>query len=197
MQILIKCGYLVTGMPKDRPGCKYFGVDTEVWPNDITPEALENEMEKAYMDLTYPVLLNEHDALQYYFNCIEAQIPARLLYCQCGREPFDGKAQKLPHKLQLKELGYDYAYPSGDYFSSILNETLYGKSKLPAEWAGRLNQYGLLASQSDATAYIKRRKQLEQEYGEHSMMLEKGNFGVFHLFEVKLPPISMMPTVSG
>lgn len=186
MHILIKSGFLVTGTPRDMPGHKYFGVDTDVWPNGITSEALENEVENGYADLTYPVLLSECDALQYYLDCIEGRIPARLLYCQCSSEAFDGTVQKLPHKLHLKELGYDYAYPSGDYFSSILNEAMYGKSKLAEEWGGRLNRYGLLSSESGVFAYIERRKQLEQWYGEHSTILEKGSFSVFHLFEVSV-----------
>lgn len=186
MRTLINSGFLVTGMPIDVSGNAYFGVDTGVWPNGITSEALENAVEKGYVDLTYPVLLGRRDALQYYLDCVEGHVPARILYCQCSSAKLGGTARKLLHKLQFKELGYDYAYPNGDYFSSILNEAMYGKSKLVKEWAGRLNQYGLLASELDVLAYIKRRMQLEQEYGEHSMILEQGPFSVFHLYEVSI-----------
>lgn len=182
----IRNGFLVTGMPVDRPGRQYCGVDTGAWPMGISAEALRDEAEKGYINLSCPVLLDEDNAISYYVNCIESHIPARLLFCQCSGEASGFPAQSLPHTLRLKLLGYDYAYPSGDYFSSILNEVLYGKSGLAGEWEERLNQYGLLASEADVSAYIKRREQLVQECGEEAAFFEKGTFSVFRLFEVKL-----------
>ena len=132
------------------------------------------------------MLLDKDNAIQYYVNCTENHIPVRLLFCHCGVEASVFTAQGLPHTLHLKELGYDYAYPSGDYFSSILNEVLYGKSGLAGEWEERLNQYGLLASEADVSAYIERREQQIQESGEDPTCFEKGPFVVFRLFEVNL-----------
>lgn len=184
--MIIKSGFLVTGMPVNIAGRDYCGVDTGAWPEGISAEALRDEAEKGYINLSCPVLLDEDNAISYYVNCTESHIPARLLFCQCSGEASGFPAQSLPHTLRLKELGYDYAYPSGDYFSSILNEVLYGKSKLAVEWGERLNQYGLLASEADVSAYIKRREQQIQESGEDPTCFEKGSFAVFRLFEVNL-----------
>lgn len=186
MCISTRCGFLVTGMPLNMPDYKYYGVNTGVWPNGITSEALKDEVEKGYVDLTYPVLVDKENAVQYYANCIKSLISVRLLFCQCSSEISGCIVEKPSHTFHFKQLGFDYAYPSGDYFSSILNEVLYGKSKLAVEWGERLNQYGLLASEDDVLAYIKRRKQFIQECEEYPTLYEKGPFSVFRLFEVNL-----------
>ena len=187
-------GYLIV-QANTEYSLDYLGVDRTTWPLDEVNGAsgwLRNEQNTA--EENECVLGDLHQAKDYLTNCKKEGINAVLLYCKSTAK---GSIVPVPQHLPLSFCGLDYAYPSGDYYSSILNEVIAGKSALATRWKPRLNQYGLLSSLADAIAFEKERRNFAQELGVDSMVLEKGFFAVFEIYQVSLNTNTRVSTGVG
>lgn len=158
----------------------YCGVDRTIWllgdeKSDLC--WLENEQDNAgERDC---VLGNLQQAESYLRRCKNEGINVRHLYCKCTAK---GKCIPVPQNISLTFCGLDYAYPSGDYYSSVLNEVIAGTSTFAMRWKPRLNPYGLISSEADMNTFIKERAAYAQEYGCDSVVLEKGFFAAFEVY---------------
>lgn len=169
-------GYLVVQSPDT---ADYFGVDRTRWPlcDEEDGGWLENEQDCA--DMCDGVLGNLQQAESYQKSCKHAGIHVRLLYCKCTAS---GNCIPPPGNAALVFCGMDYAYPNGDYYSSVLNEVIGGTSAFAKRWKSKLNAYGLIASESDMDTYIKERTAYAQKLGADSVVLEKGFFSAFSVY---------------
>ena len=176
-------GFLVTCAPFKIKDKIYHGVDTQAWPigfcfaNDL----VENLYEESFADLSFPFLVDYDSALAYAEKCRANGIMTRLLYCevlsQCGSK----KQPNWGNSAAASFLGYDYAYPSGDYFSVILNELLYPETNYAFHWKAQLNQYGLVPSLEVMHSLVKERTSLMNQ-SDGSLLHEKGNFVLYRIF---------------
>lgn len=158
----------------------YFGIDRTTWPlDDVKGELcwLRNVQNTAG---AYDSVLGDLQQAKAYLMCCEKEgLNTQLLYCKSTAK---GQFVPVSQDVSLSFCGLDYAYPNGDYYSSILNEIIAGKSALAKRWKPRLNQYGLISSMADMVAFRKERRDFVQDLGIDSMVLEKGHFAIFEIY---------------
>lgn len=181
-------GYLVTGMPITISDTHYHGVDTDAWPigSSVLEEWYPQIFSKALVDLTFPLLLDIRGALRYCAMCEDAKKAVRLLYCEVLTEHSKTTTVEQHQLLTSTFLGYDYAYPSGDYYSTVLNDIIDHKGYLSAHWKKFLNSYGLFTEITQILDFADSRKELINS-STYNNEIELGEFTVFRLFKVEFP----------
>ena len=178
-------GFLVTGGAKTISDFTYYGVDTDAWPiGDRILETLAPKIyENAYSDLSYPLLIDFDSATKYCSMCEREGETPRLLYCEAILNSFSGEIPECRAPLLSTFLGYDYAYPSGDYYSALFNDVIWDKGCLTAKWRRQLNRYGLLYSEDQMRMFVQDRITVSsRNVGDYAV--ELGNFVIFRVFGI-------------
>ena len=146
-------GFLVVGSPMNINDTIYHGVNTNAWPlgmplgMPLGSKIAESICEASYCDLRFPMLVDFRSAQSYCRMCEESGIISRMLFCEVLT---DSVSRDLPHfKSPHKRvcLGFDYAYPSGDYYSAIANDIILAERPLSKHWRQHLNEYGLFSTE--------------------------------------------------
>lgn len=113
----------------------------------------------------------------YIDESIKLNIKYRILLCETEKPlPIICNIQGM----ELLELGYDFAYPGGSYYSCILNDIVAGR--IPELKNYKLNSFGLFDSVKDTAQFIKYRDQLSQVY--EDKFFEKGDFIIYKISEI-------------
>lgn len=179
-------GYLVTEGPEAISNICYSGVDTNAWPIGLThlSELAPEMYEKTYIDSSYPLLIDLPSAIQYCSLCINDGKSPRILYC----EVIDKNSTiGIPdHRVSscYTLLGYDYAYPNGDYYSAVANDIIYSKGYLRHKWRKYLNEHGLFSSKDQIQLFVQERTALSNKLA-NTLTIELGNFVIFRVFCVR------------
>jgi len=180
-------GFVVVNDSIQINGINYSGVNTDAWPigTNFDSEAACNICEMSYLNLEFPMLVDFESAVQYCRSCEYVGIRPRLLFCEVL---INHRVNNLPqfentHKGTF--LGFDYAYPSGDYYSVVVNDIICKDKSLLSHWMSQLNEFGLLPTEDKLLQFLDERETLAEE-NKHSqeMIFEKGNFVEFALFLV-------------
>lgn len=117
----------------------------------------------------------------YYAACRAEGLNVEVLYCQTtSRYP---KCSVSNMELKMKFIGYDYAYPGGSYYSAVFSDIVAPSHNLFPQF--RTNQHGLLENEEQMERFIVERDKKSQNK-ENEMLLEKGNFIVYKLWQVCL-----------
>ena len=177
-------GYLVTESPVFLQNKPYFGVDTNAWPLDIpfSSPLIAAIYEMSYLDLSYPFLVDYETAKHYAQTCMDLGINIRLLYCKTQTDCPLMTIPSFPNEQGVRFLGYDYAFPSGDYYSSILNDLIYRDNALSRKWNTCLNKFGLFQEKTKVNNFICDR----QAFLDNGILYEKGVFSVFEVYKVSV-----------
>ena len=101
-------------------------------------------------------------------------IKYRLLLCETE---IQNPVMKLP-EIEMKFLGYDYAYSIGDNYSAVYNEIPYVFQQF------KLNENGLFQTEKEIREYIIERERYKSTHSPYT--LEEGEFTIFKLHEVFL-----------
>ena len=101
-------------------------------------------------------------------------IKFRVLFCETTQKRPFFKEHK---NLHLKFLGYDYAYPDGDYYSCLFHEI--NNKYIPEFCNIKLNKYGLFETEKEILSFINLRNNLKDK-----SRLELGDFFIYKLSEV-------------
>ena len=178
-------GFIVTEGPELVNGIGYYGVDTNVWPIGQTfSSQLATEIKEiAYVDLAFPLLIDLPSALQYYSECNRLGISPRLLYCETECKNSSVVISEFCNSTYCTFLGYDYAYPSGDYYSAVANDIIYRKDEFSIKWKTYINQYGLISSEKLIQLFAIERMEALQK-NPNALSFETGNFVIFRVFSV-------------
>lgn len=182
-------GFLVAGAVITINGISYCGVDTNVWPADICSfsELTNPWWEDSAIDYEKVLLLDMENAVKYYAHCCSKGIPARLLYCESTTE---GTFYEItPCTTGLEKalfLGYDYAYPNGDYYSAVLNDIIYRNLDFSNKWRPHLNKYGLFPSFETVCSFSEDRECTSILANRVSSypVYELGSFSIFRIFQI-------------
>lgn len=182
-------GFLIVEEPISKNGINYYGVNTNAWPigTDFSSEVIANICEASYLYLDFPLLADFDSALHYYRSCEQIGIKPRMLFCEALIDrPLKNLPQfENPHVGTF--LGFDYAYPSGDYYSAIVNDIINRDISLPTRWKHHLNRFGLLPTEDELLLFVKERALAVKEDEEHDqgILFEKGNFVEFRVFFIE------------
>ena len=178
-------GFLVTQEPVQIGNTLYFGVETNAWPigEQFVSEQASEICEKAYADLSFPLLIDFLSAKQYCIECENQGVIPRLLYCEATVNTSVIYNHDCHDALVLTFLGYDYAYPSGSYYSAVANDVLNPRGCLFSRWKKQLNQYGLMSSMEQIDGF-KNDRLLSQRDLSDRISIEHGNFVTFRIFAV-------------
>lgn len=182
-------GFLVVGPSITINDISYCGVDTGVWPADVWPfsESTNQRYEDSVIDFEKVFLLDMESAVKYHRCCCEKGIPARLLYCESATE---GTLYETTSSFAILEkslfLGYDYAYPNGDYYSAIVNDIIYRNLAFSNRWKPLLNKHGLFSSLETISAFSKDRERTSILANKDSPypVYELGQFSIFRIFQI-------------
>lgn len=180
-------GFLVTSIAEVINGIYYHGVDTNAWPvgTCFSQKTATDLCELSNIDLSYPLLIDFNSAVQYYAECERQQKNVRLLYCEVSG---CNSSMSLPNYYNHSDrffLGFDYAYPSGDYYSAVANDVIFRNGSLSSKWRQHLNEYGLFQNAEQVQSFAQDRlaflhnKSIDEHY-----YIERGNFSVFCIFRV-------------
>ena len=104
-----------------------------------------------------------------------------MLYCEVASQSESQNQPNFGNRAKASFLGYDYAYPSGAYFSVILNEVLYPETNFALSWKTCLNQYGLVPSFEVMQSLVKERKLLV-DGSDLPIFHEVGDFAIYRVF---------------
>lgn len=181
-------GFLVVSSPIDVNGIFYHGVNTNAWPlgEQFEMELAQSLCELSYCDLSFPLLVDFESALRYSRMCEKATLIPRMLYCEVLT---NCTTYNLPHFEKPQNsifLGYDYAYPSGDYYSAIVNDIIAQGRPLAKQWKKHLNEFGLLPTKDELIEFIRAREALVEQQKENAQgtLCEIGFFVGFRVFLV-------------
>lgn len=181
-------GFIVTSSPQKINGIVYHGVDTEPWPMGLTfsvSSALHQLEKVCCTDLTSVFLADLTDALDYYDACVEQIDNVRILYCETSAENLIFKPELSKEYGKISNfLGFDYAYPSGSYYSAIANDVISRSTPLSRQWKTALNQYGLFSTEESLYGLINDRKYAVSK-DPFPYFYERGNFIAFRVFLFK------------
>ena len=183
-------GFLVVSPSKTINGISYCGVDTDVWPADEWLFSDPNSPRHEYSVIDYEkvFLLDMGSAAKYYEYCLSKGIHARLLYCESTTEgTFYEKNSFFDSLDKVLLLGYDYAYPNGDYYSAILNDIIYRDLDFSRKWKPQLNKNGLFSSFEVVSSFSKDRERTSilANNGSPYPVYELGQFSVFRIYQIK------------
>lgn len=184
-------GFLVVGEPILINGITYSGVNTNAWPigTDFDSETAMNICKHSYLSLDFPLLIDFESVLHYRQRCVCAGIKVRMLYCEVLVDHPDCNLPQFDKPQESIYLGFDYAYPSGDYYSAVANDIIGLHRDFPTYWKNNLNEYGLLPSANHLFRFIQERNIAVKEKERHgqNLFFEKGSFVGFRIFNVDLP----------
>ena len=191
----MKCisnGFLVVGATKNINGISYCGVDTDVWPAETCPfsESTNQRYEDSFIEHTKVFLLDMESANKYFEYCCSLGIPARLLYCESNTEgTFYESTPFGPGFEKAIFLGYDYAYPNGDYYSAILYDIIYRNLDFSNKWRPLLNKHGLFPSFETILSFSKDRERISilENKGSPYPVYELGQFCIFRIVQIRGP----------
>lgn len=181
-------GFLVTSSPEKIGDAVYHGVDTEPWPLgtslQISSQWLQQE-EACYLNLSFVFLAGLNDTVTYFKACQNQINSSMVLCCEIS-------APNMQYKLELhkqygkssKFLGYDYAYPSGSYYSAIVNDIICRTTPLSKQRKTELNQNGLFSTEDALCGFIRDRG-LAVSQDKPPYFYEHGDFVAFRLFYVE------------
>lgn len=185
-------GFIVVGQPILINGIIYSGVNTDAWPigTDFDSRKAVNIREFTYQDLAFPMLVDFDSAVCYYRSCECTGIIPRMLYCEALVNYSKSNLPQFDKPQNCTCLGFDYAYPSGDYYSAIANDIICNDRFLQTHWKEHLNKFGLLPTEDKLIQFAKARDNFirENEKSGQELLFEKGNFIGFCVFQVH-PPI--------
>lgn len=187
-------GFLIVDEPILINGITYSGVNTDAWPigMNFNSEIARNICEISYQNLDFPMLVDFDSAMHYCRLCERAGKKPRMLYCEAL---IDHSVHNLPQFANPQNstyLGFDYAYPSGDYYSAVVNDIICQNKSLPTDWKNHLNGFGLLSTVDDLIKFVNERVYFAKEdekYGQ-GMLFEKGNFVGFCVYSVEYSKVS-------
>ena len=181
-------GFLVVGEPMIIQKICYHGVSTDAWPigTQFKTKTAVDICETSYWDLNYPLLIDFDSALDYCHRCENLGITPRMLFCQTMLTNSEHTLPKFEIPQNTIHLGYDYAYPSGSYYSAIANDILYQENRVSPFWKQRINEFGLFSTENDLLQFATDRTaaQKEAEARGQMQLFEKGNFVGFQVFLV-------------
>lgn len=184
MMEFISSGFLVVGMPKYINGTLYCGVDTQVFPVEYVGLNIINstEYKQSLLDTGYAFFLDYTCASDYYLRCKNENDNVRILFCEstvkgCQFSLSENDINKVSF------LGYDYTYPSGDYYSTIANEILYSCFPESTKWRSFLNQFGLFNSMQTVEKYLVERNYHKQQ-SDAAIYFESGDFCIMRVYEL-------------
>ena len=182
-------GFLVVGEPIRINDVTYCGVNTDAWPigTDFDSEIAANICEMSYLNLDFPMLVDFDSAVHYYQLCQCAGIKSRMLYYASFADCSVTNLPQFENPYQSICLGFDYAYPSGDYYSSVANDIISKNRHLPTCWQDSLNEFGLLPTENDLLQFANERDLVarKNESIGQGIVFEKGCFTIFRVFGVK------------
>ena len=192
---LVAKGYLVVGQPVQIEGISYCGVETDAWPIgfQFSSELATNIYEMSFLDMAFPLLVDYDSALHYCCECEREGIEPRILFCEILSTYQPEKAPWFESLPVGSFLGFDYAYPSGDYYSAVANDVIYRANILPTCWKYHLNEFGLFASRDELLQFVEERLRVANacEENNRGCLFEKGTFVGYRVFCVdymKTPP---------
>lgn len=182
-------GFIVVGSSITINGISYCGIDTDVWPADIRSfsELAKLQCENCVADYEQVFLLDMKSAVQYYECCCLNGIPARLLYCESATEGTFYETTSFCTSLERAHfLGYDYAYPNGDYYSAIVNDVIYRELDFSSKWKAQLNKHGLFPSFETVSSFANGRDRalLLANKDRSAPVFELGQFSIFRIFQI-------------
>ena len=182
-------GFIVVGTSITINGISYCGIDTDAWPADLWAfsELAKQQYKIFATDCEKVFLLDMKSAVKYYEYCCSNRIPARLLYCESTAEGTRYETTSFFAGLECAHfLGYDYAYPNGDYYSAIANDVIYRELDFSNKWKVQLNQYGLFTSFETISsfAYNRDRASFLANKGGPYPVFELGQFSILRVFQI-------------
>ena len=188
---ILSNGFLVVGDSITVNGIFYCGIDTDVWPADILPfsGSAKQRYDDAVTDCQKVFLLDRDNAVKYYEYCCSRDIAVRLLYCESFTEGTLYETEACSDGVKNAVfLGYDYAFPSGDYYSSVVNDVIYMNLDFSNRWKPQLNRYGLFPSFESVCSFSEDRKEVSVRANEGSPypVYEPGYFSIFRVFQVSM-----------
>lgn len=191
MQNLKSGGFLVDMLNPYPNIPNYCGTDFPAWPLDLnecksfTEEERLSLERREYLSTSKSAMLMKYSEYKKYIIECRAVFPgARSLYCETSAL-YPEIDNGLHSSFAVKEnfLGFDYAFPAGDYYSSILNDLLYRPYLFEHDIYSKLNIYGLFSSDIDLNNFIKARRKKEKEMP--YLTFEIGDFIKYALYSVK------------
>ncbi len=181
-------GFLVVSESIIIKGMAYHGVDTDAWPlgTNFTSNVATSILENSYLNLALPVLVDFDSAFHYCLLCKQAGVKPRMLFCEAIMDHSVNSIPSFASPPNMTCLGFDYAYPSGDYYSAIVNDIICRNGILPTPWRNHLNEFGLLPTMDELMRFVEERALAaeESEQHGHGMLFEKGDFVCFRVFLV-------------
>ena len=85
---------------------------------------------------------------------------------------------ELDPSIELRFLGYDYAYEAPDNYSAVYNEIPFVFTDI------KLNENGLIETREEMDTYLKKREEFVKSHPPYT--LEVGDFTVFKLYEMNI-----------
>ena len=181
-------GFIVADEPVVINGMDYSGVNTNPWPIGTSFNSLvaTKVCEMSYLDLAFPLLVDFDSALHYCHLCKQVGLEPRMLFCEAIVDCPTSSIPQFENSCECTFLGFDYAYPSGDYYSAVANDILYRDIPCLNYWKKRLNEFGLLATENELWQFALERdlSTKESEKRGQESFFEKGNFVGFGVFLV-------------
>lgn len=164
----------------------YYGIDGLIRDNWYL--SYEKDIDKEIKEYSFDYIEHVYFLNNSYIGCcdnldyIEAYIKEskkrnikyRVLFCETTQKRPFFKEHK---NLHLKFLGYDYAYPDGDYYSCLFHEI--NNKYIPEFCNIKLNKYGLFETEKEILSFINLRNNLKDK-----SRLELGDFFIYKLSEV-------------
>jgi len=166
----------------------YYGIEGDNWPIDKYTEGVDKEeleylqnylwenIESRVDDIDFVWVCNDINFIKRYVDvCKKANMKIEILFCE-SEKPFPKYVVNSHEESNLQFIGYDYAYPSADYYSSIFNE-------IPRtnEMRGiKLNQFGLFSNENEVLEFVNLRDKLTDI--NQFVGFEKGDFIIYKLW---------------
>ena len=171
-------GFMIAGKPIMINSIFYHGVDTDPWPLGEPPFPDSS----SWVDACF---INESSALHYYKTCLEQNVYARMLFCETTA-PGTKQIGELSAGYGSIRLGYDFAYTSGDYYSTIVNDIIWRETPLARKYRKELNEYGLFNEEKAVQAFIQDRAE-EIKRCNDKMYYEDDKFDVIRIEQIIFP----------
>lgn len=183
-------GFLVTDLPCVVNNRKYCGIDNNAWPIDICykNEPLVSCIYESFIRMDDTPFLVDLSTLHAYLSQAATK-SVRVLYCEAESTERGNFSQALhdEYGIDSKFLGFDYAWPSGDYYSAILNDLIYREIAQLKNFSPQLNPYGLFQTKRQVDAFSQaREKVIKMVEKDATMAIEGGYFCKFCIFATDL-----------
>lgn len=165
----------------------YQGIDGYNWYLNLESfqeidDFFNENLMKSWEDSDYVDVCNDIGYIRKYIELSEEfDIEYRILACVTEK--------KLPQMVYAEDtnmifLGYDYAYDGGSYYSAVQNDVV--AKRIPEFMNIQLNRYGLFNTREEVEDFVKLRKALEKKERSGVEYLEKGDYIIYELYEVKI-----------